>query len=82
MTSPVLSRDADILEQTVLGSYAAYRVLRREREYVEVEVIEAPGMKAGEQLRFSAAAVHAMASPREHRRTRRHASTRVQPSAS
>jgi hypothetical protein len=46
--------------QIKLGSEAIYRVCARDRNYVHVEVVSAPGLRPGERFRFTRAAVEVM----------------------
>lgn len=46
--------------QTRLGTGAAYRVCCFDDELVEVEVVQASGLTAGQRFRFTRAAVAAM----------------------
>ncbi len=43
-----------------LGSEATYRVISISGELVEVEVIDAPGLKPGQRFKFASEAVAAM----------------------
>jgi hypothetical protein len=49
-----------LLRHTVLGEEAVYRVVGVAGDCVEVEVISAPGLRAGTRLRFTQAAVARM----------------------
>jgi len=46
--------------KALFGSRAVYRVIAVDGELVEVEVVEAPGLAAGERFRFTLEAVAEM----------------------
>jgi hypothetical protein len=46
--------------QRKLGSAAVYRVCACEGDYVQVEVVTAPGLREGQHFKFSRAAVELM----------------------
>jgi len=49
-----------LLKRTVLGSGAVYRVVGANARGVEVEVVDAPGLKPGNRFTFTAEDVEAM----------------------
>lgn len=51
----------DLLTHQVLGTTASYRVIEVADQLVSVEVLSAPGLEPGMQLRFTRAAAQAMA---------------------
>jgi hypothetical protein len=50
----------ELRRKRLLGSDAIYRVVALEGELVTVEVVQAPGLSAGERFRFTLEAVTAM----------------------
>jgi hypothetical protein len=54
-------RRGDLREHTRLGSNAVYRVLDFDGEIAHVEVVFAPGLRAGQRLRLDVATVRQMA---------------------
>ncbi len=53
-------RVGELRQRVSLGSEAVYRVCRVERRFVEVEVVRAPGLGAGQRFRFAPEAVAKM----------------------
>jgi len=63
MSSPDDARSisqGQILRTTRLGSVAMYRVCEVRDGFVEVEVVEAPGLRTGSRFRFTVGAVASM----------------------
>jgi hypothetical protein len=50
----------DLLRYRRLGTIATYRVCNRFGDLVELEVIEGPGLRAGQRFRFTEGAVAKM----------------------
>jgi hypothetical protein len=65
-------RIGELRRQVVFGSEAVYRVCGWERDLVEVEVVRAPGLTAGQRFQFALTAVTQMvlvADPADQRST-------------
>ena len=73
-----------LLRHTVFGDESVYRVLARTRAFVHVEVVSAPGLERGTQLRLTPASASAMRSMATARpgRVRRRAAAGVPTAAS
>lgn len=60
MSSPPEISPGSLVSKRMLGSEATYRVVSVTATHVDVEVIEAPGLKPGTTTRFTRQAVEAM----------------------
>ncbi len=60
MLCDVMYKSGEILRSTLLGTTATYRVMRDDGDGVLVEVIDAPGLPQGFQMRLTADAARAL----------------------
>jgi hypothetical protein len=57
---PAVPATGTLIRRLVLGSAATYRILGKNKRGIEVEVVDAPGLRPGARFTFTSAAVMEM----------------------